>query len=296
MRIAHVTDIHWFQAPRLSQLPGKRTLGTANLYLRGRHHHFPAEVQQALMEHLTELAPDAVVVTGDLTSQATPEEFQKAKTALVPVLSRQPSMVIPGNHDLYTVGSQQERRIQKYFGDWMHLGPHGLGRLDLDQVTVIGLDPNRPTWINASGVLPDEQLNGLSRLLDNPELQGRTVVIAIHYPIVDRNGEVYDGMHHGLVNASELIAVLKSASTVPAMLICGHQHHGFRATVDLGHGKSTQVVNCGSSGYAYLPEKRRAAAMNVYEIDGSGLHKIERYMYGENGFVSELGGAYATGR
>ena len=51
------------------------------------------------------------------------------------------------------------------FGPWMGLQPDGLGRLDLGDLTVIGLDPNRPTWLGASGRVPEAQLGALADTL-----------------------------------------------------------------------------------------------------------------------------------
>ena len=112
-RIAHVTDIHWMVQPPLARLPGKRLIGSANLYLRGRRSHFCENVQSELMRHVLRLKPDALLISGDLTAQALPAEFEKAKRELQPVLEAIPTFLINGNHDVYTVGAQQERRIEQ---------------------------------------------------------------------------------------------------------------------------------------------------------------------------------------
>ena len=76
MRIAHATDIHWFVPPTPRQLGFKRVLGTANLYLRGRRHHFDRGAQRALVAHLRRVEADLILITGDLTAQALPAEFE----------------------------------------------------------------------------------------------------------------------------------------------------------------------------------------------------------------------------
>jgi 3',5'-cyclic AMP phosphodiesterase CpdA len=295
MRIAHATDIHWFVPPNLSDLWSfKRSLGIANLYLRGRKDHFPEKVQADLVARIAELAPDMVVITGDLTATALRAEFAKARAALEPLLSTFPTLVIPGNHDVYTRGAQGERRIRKFFEPWMHLvGP--LGRLDLDDLTVLGLDPNRANLVVASGELPREQLDALATQLADPALRDRSVLLAIHYPLLDRNGQIYDRAEHGLTNARELVAVLDRAPKRPLAILHGHEHHGFRVPLPLADGSSIPIFNCGSSGYAYRPDRRRAAAFNVYTVAEGGI-VVDRYLYGPDGFAPEPGGAYATGR
>lgn len=295
MRIAHATDIHWFVPPPMHRLPGKRTLGTATLYGRGRRHHFSEAVQSALVGHLVELAPDLVIITGDLTAQALPEEFALAKSALDPVLSHIPTFVQAGNHDVYTNGSYRERRLAQYFAPWMHMKEGDpVARLDHGVVTVLGLDPCRPHW-SASGRIPPDQLDRLAEILSGDDLEGRTILLALHYPVVDRRGDVYDGALHGLRNAEALLALLREAAHKPIALLHGHKHHGYRVDLDLdGHTMTT--LDPGSSGYAFDAKGDRAACMNLYELTPSGELQVERFRFDGDTFAPEAGGAYASGR
>ena len=295
VRIAHVTDIHWTLRPRVRTLASKRLLQQANQIVGRRAKHFCTDVQNHLIEHLVELAPDALFVTGDLTTTALEEEFILAKAALQPLLESTPTLVIPGNHDVYTRGSVREQRMQKHFSPWMGLdGPHApVARLDVGDVTLLGLDPTRPHPILSSGVVPIAQLDKLVEVLDT--LGDRAVVLGLHYPILDRHGEIYDGMNHGLRNAATLRQRLASASHLPVAILHGHEHHGFTVDLDLS-GRSVPIFNSGSSGYANLPTKRRAAAMCVYTIEHGALTQVERYLHTPDGFQPEPGGAYATGR
>jgi len=292
MRIAHATDIHWFVPPTLRDLTVKRGLGTANLYVMGRRAHFDLTVQEALVRHLVALQPDLVVITGDLTAQALDSEFALARAQLQPVIDAVPLFVIPGNHDLYTPGAQRTDRIARHFGPELHRDG-ALHRLDLGEITVLGLDPNRPTWFTASGVVPAHQLAALGDALADPALADRFVVLALHYPIVGPRGEVYDNRRHGLRNARDLLAVLEAAPTRPQMVLHGHRHHGYRATLPVGDIVS---FNCGSSGYAHMPDHDRAACMNVYTVADRALAEVERYRFDGAAFAPEPGGAYATGR
>jgi 3',5'-cyclic AMP phosphodiesterase CpdA len=294
MRIAHVTDVHWMVPPRVWDMTPKRAIGFANLFMLGRRHHFQEEVQAALMEHILQLEPDVFLLTGDLTGTALDAEFEKARGALAPVLERFPSLVLPGNHDVYTRGAQRTHRMAEWFSEWMGLSTPPLARLDVGGVVVFGLDPNRPQLLSASGRLPDDQLIALAEALADPTLKGRFVVLCLHYPILDRHGAVYDNASHGLRNASALIEVLEQAPCKPDLVLHGHEHHGFRVNLTLSSG-SVPIFDCGSSGYAYMPDRGRAAAMNVYSVADATLASVERYIYDGSGFSPEEGGAYSTG-
>lgn len=292
-RLVHATDLHWYMRPPLRSVTGKRVFGSANLYLRGRVRHFSPEVQRLAVAKLAELEPDIAVITGDLTAQALHQEFARARQALDPLLHAAPTMVMNGNHDVYTAGSARNDRIAQYFPDTLHRIEGGISRLDHGPVTVIGLDPCRPHW-SASGVVPAVQLDALAVLLTNSDLQSQHVVLALHYPILHPNGEVYDRPAHGLRNASALIDVLRAAPKRPVAILHGHRHHGYRIDLDLGD-VAVPIFNPGSSGQAFDPRTERAACVNLYTID-DGRVDVTRYRHDGIDFVEEQGGAYSSGR
>src|SRR5471030_3362505 len=79
--------------------------------------HF-GRVDPALLEPLRRrvlgLAPDVVVVSGDLTQRAKTEEFKAARAFLDTLPG--PQIVVPGNHDipLYNVASRFLTPLRKY--------------------------------------------------------------------------------------------------------------------------------------------------------------------------------------
>ena len=293
-RVAHITDIHWMTPPPIRRLPGKRLVGSANLYLMDRKSHFCENVQAELMSHVQNLSPDCLLISGDLTAQALPAEFEKAKQSLQPILNNTPTFLINGNHDVYTVGSKREKRTENYFREHMHInGPIQIW--DCESRLVLGLDASRPHPFLASGVVPRVQLDALLNALNDDIDAAKPVILVLHYPILDREGALYNGSKHGLRNAEELISVLKEGGRKPNLIVHGHVHHGYTVSLELGT-TTCPIHDCGSSGYAYLPDLRRAAAMNVYEFDGANLVGLTRYLYDGKQFSPEPGGPYATGR
>lgn len=289
IRIAHCTDVHWTERPSfLESVKSKRIFGAMNVVF-GRGARFGRDVQQALVDAMAAQRPDAVVVTGDLTSTAMPQEFAVAKAALEPLLSTHPSMVTPGNHDLYTIGAERSRRVNRFFEPWMRIGPDGIGRLDVGDATILSLDPNRAR-VESSGFVPRVQLDALLAALAS--LAGRHVVLALHYPLFDRHGSPYDGWNHGLRNAREVIAALESAPIRPKLVLHGHVHHGYRIDHPVPGGT---MITCdpGSGGYRYDPAHHRAAAFNVYTIgDEIG---VERFLWNGTAFLPETPGPYQSG-
>ena len=75
-------------------------------------------IREALDQALS-IDPDVVVMTGDLTAQALDAEFSEARALLDPILSRFPTVMIPGNHDTYVRESTPGDRMRELFGQWM---------------------------------------------------------------------------------------------------------------------------------------------------------------------------------
>ena len=270
MKIAHITDIHFQTAPDPLRMGlGKRWLGSFNLYALGRRHEFALAVQQAVVARLEALAPDLVLVSGDLTAQAIPAEFALARATLAPVLDQVPTFVVAGNHDAYTRGAARTKRITATFGPWMGLGGP-IARRDVGGVTVLGLDPNRP-GVLSSGRVPDAELDGLRAALADPALADRFVVLVVHYPLYGPTGKVYDNVSHGLVNARAVLDVFDAAPKRPDLVVHGHKHHGYGSAHRCPDGQLVPIRNPGSSGQAHDDDHDRAASIGLYTVEAGQL-------------------------
>ncbi len=279
--------------PTARQLLGKRLLGTANLYLGGRRSHFTRAAQEALVQAVEEQAPDAVVCTGDLTAQGTPEEFEAACGLLRPVFAARPSMVVPGNHDTYTGDAVASGALEHYFGEW--LGQGSWPRLHLlgEDVAVVALQVCEPR-MDSAGRVPQDQIDGLAAVFQDPSIGDRAVFVALHYPLRGRGGEPYGPRARALFGARELEAALGPHAGRLSAILHGHEHHGFRTSVSLG-GVDVPILNPGAGGYAHLPHKRRTAHFTVYTVEAGGLAGVERFAFDGRCFEPEAGGAWATG-
>jgi predicted phosphodiesterase len=289
VKIVHLTDIHVQTAPELREMTAKRMLGTANLYVLGRRSKFSETAQRAAVQATVDEAPDAVIFTGDLTAQALDAEFSQARAILDPILTRFPTIMIPGNHDTYVRENTPGDRMRELFGPWM--GDPAPSAVVLGDVAcaVVETCRNHPM---STGYTPPDQLEPLAGILDSHA--DRFVFLCMHYPLVDRNGDPYDKWAHRLSNAPAVRAHLSQMSGIGAILH-GHVHHGYRTTLETADGP-VPVLNPGSSGYACIPETDRTAHLNIYEITDGRLAEVRRLTFDGETFTPEAGGAYATGR
>lgn len=249
----------------------------------------------ALVKALTAAKTDALVLSGDLTAQALPSEFEIARGALKELIAQTPTFVVPGNHDVYTQGSKKNRRIQHYFGDLMGLSDtSSLGLMEHGDYLFVGLDPNRPTMIQASGILPKIQLEELENLLNSDAVQEKNIVLVIHYPILGPKGSPYNNVHHGLLNAQCLIDTLNRSRKRPLMALHGHKHHGYRAELSVGD-TLLPTFNPGAGGMVLDDRKKHTGAYNIYTVNGNRVEKIERFIWNGEQFHAEVQGCYSSG-
>lgn len=289
MKIAHITDIHVQAPPRLSELTGKRLLGTANLYLLGRRSKFSEAAQVAAVEAVVAAEPDVVVFTGDLTAQALDAEFSAARALLDPILSRFPTVMIPGNHDTYVREQTPGDRMRELFGAWMGDGTPAL--IVHEDIAFLTLETCRCHPLS-SGVTPEEQLSRASALLE--QAQGKFTFLCIHYPLLGRHGEPYGPATRALSNGDQVRDWLQGTSGINA-IVHGHEHHGFKTEIPGGEGP-IDILNPGASGYAYLPDQDRTSHLCFYEIEDGAIQHIDRLRFDGEVFNLEAGGAWSSGR
>jgi 3',5'-cyclic AMP phosphodiesterase CpdA len=293
MRIAHITDIHVMEPPRLSQIWGKRAMGSVNLFVLGRHAKFSRVVQESLVDAVRSQKVDALVFTGDATAQALKEEFQTFKDLYGDLFSEQPTVAIPGNHDTYTNQSCRTRVMEQFLGDWTGTGNWPRLHLVNEQLACVAVDSCRAGLLS-SGKVDRDQLTRLDQMLGSSVLANRAVFVLIHYPLRGRKGEPYGPSSRALSNAREVEAVLLGHAHRITAILHGHEHHGFQTELTDGK-RRISILNPGSSGYAFTPETDRTAHFNVYTLEEKKL-TTKRFRFDGEQFSPEPGGAYATRR
>ncbi|HEY6878014.1 MAG TPA: metallophosphoesterase [Polyangiales bacterium] len=235
IRVLHFSDVHVqedvLRMPTL-ELLGKRTLALGNLWLtRGRLFRESVPKLTALARLAAREQVDFTICTGDYTALGTELEYVAARAA-IDALTRSPLgfCTVPGNHDLYLADALRHTRFERHFGafttsDWPEYavdGAYPFVRLVGDSFAVVGVNsakPN-PNPFSSAGLVPAPQLAALRRLLDDPRLGERRVMVITHYGILRRDGRP-DSDHHGLVNAQALVAACARPNV---MLAHGHIH------------------------------------------------------------------------
>jgi 3',5'-cyclic AMP phosphodiesterase CpdA len=221
MRIVHVSDIHfWHYAINPLRLLSKRLLGMSSLVLL-RARRFRLERASDLVERVSDLDPDHILITGDLTTTALPKEFHSARLALAPWLDDPARVtIVPGNHDRYTMRAHRSRRFERYFGAFCNEGEFPFLRMLDSETAILGLDPTKAS-ITARGELPSAQMRKCEEILAGARAVSR-LLVACHYPVAVPPDYRHEYAVKPMVNADEAGRWL---ATIGAHLYCcGHVH------------------------------------------------------------------------
>jgi 3',5'-cyclic AMP phosphodiesterase CpdA len=288
MKIAHFSDLHLLclEGVPMTRFLNKRFTGWLNLKLkRGSIHR--SEYVRAIAREIGRLEVDHVVVTGDLTNLALESEFELARELFERDLGIDPSRltVVPGNHDLYTRGSMTSRRFEQFFGTWLQSDlpelavDAGAGRFPVvklrEHVAFVSLSSAVPRLpLVAAGELGAEQILALRKILAHPEVASRTLVLALHHPVVHAWSRLKVHVE-GLRDAESLVPELRAVSR--GLLLHGHLHRRIQRTLKTDAGKLTQVGATSAS--LHHDEVDRMAGFNLYELGATGEARVEAWVY-----------------
>ncbi len=266
----------------LRELLSKRSLSRI-AWRRKRHAHSPA-VLAAIVDDVKAYAPDHIVLTGDLTNFATPEEFAAASVWLRELSPPQGLTLSPGNHDALTGVSGADRFTP--WADW--LGDEGESFPYVRRrgpVAVINLCSALPTaFYLAQGELGASQLERLGAILQAAGREGLYRMVLLHHPITV--GMV--SWRKSLVDAAPLRETLRRHGA--ELVLHGHAH---APTIAMTAGPAGAIPVLGApSASSGAHGRHPAARWHGLEIerDGAGFSTrvVARGLTADGG-IEELG-------
>ena len=262
--LAHVTDLHLVEREH-----AKRT-GSCRHRLRflsaGRR--LDAEGRRAkALTALRDATRHArhVVVTGDLTEDGIPAQFELLAEVLgeIRVDPRRVTLV-PGNHDRYAAGSNFADALRgplrafaasSAAGRAIELGRHA--RL-LPVSTAIA-----QSWVRSVGRLSDDDVERIDGFAADARRAGKLAVVAQHHPPHGYGGAAWNFID-GLLNAAVGRALM--CAHVGLQFLHGHTHKHESAV--FAAGRPAQAHSAGAV-------VARAGHVRYYQVDSEGLIAVD---------------------
>ncbi|ODU72894.1 MAG: phosphodiesterase [Microbacterium sp. SCN 71-21] len=240
--LIHLSDTHF--------LAGNRPLG-------GRYDTSANLAATLARIDAMRIAPDAIVITGDLTDLGEPEAYASLRAVVEPFAARlaAPVVWVAGNHD-------ERPALRAGLLDAAPTEEPVTGVWDLGGLRLIALDSTVPGWHH--GELGDAQLSWLRDLLAHPAPLG--TLLALHHPPLPSHVPLFDILE--LRDQPALAEVV--AGTDVRGILAGHLHYSTHGTF-AGVPVSVAAATCYTMDLA-------APAAKVNGMDaGQSFHLVHVY-------------------
>lgn len=236
LTIAHITDIH-----------------TGSQY-------FITNLMTRVVAEINELKPEALVVTGDLTTMGFRPEFTTAKSFIDQIRVAN-KVVIPGNHDSRNVGYIHFEEL---------FGPR-FSALHLDGISIIALDSSVPD-LN-SGHIGRERYGWLKEQFASAK---GIRIFAMHHHLLPVPGT---GRERNIVHdAGDLLEVLLDCDV--DLSIHGHKH------VPWAWRFENLVTATAATCSTLRLRGNIKPSYNIYEVNQNTISIYRKYPYGEKVLIA----------
>lgn len=179
---------------------------------------FDEDLARSTQERINAMAPDVVVVVGDLTAEGYEWEFDAAAEWLDGLDS--PRVVVPGNHDARNLGYLHFERLfgERFPVRRLELDDERAAAVDAPGLTVVGLDSSEPD-VNL-GRIGREWYGEIPKRFAHPD---DVRVFVVHHHLVSIPGTGRE--RSTIVDAGEVLDLLSRLRI--DLVLSGHKHVPF---------------------------------------------------------------------
>jgi 3',5'-cyclic AMP phosphodiesterase CpdA len=240
--------------------------------------HFGTErapVVEALIELVHRLAPDLVVLSGDITQRARAHEFAAAR-AFVQTLTVPRVLAIPGNHDI-ALFDLISRFSRPYAGFQRAFGEQLEPTYSSADCLALGVKTTR-RYRHVDGEISEEQRERVAASLRSATVE-QVRLIVVHQPVAVPRESEQKNVVHG--HAAAITAWAEAGADV---ILAGHVHLPFILPLHELRPELPRRVWAVNAGTAISSRTRHDAgnSVNVVLIDGARARPsctVQRFTY-----------------
>ena len=223
--------------------------------------YFVPNLMHRVIEELNEMAPDAVVVSGDLTNEGFRPEY-KAWLAYAERI-RSPLFTVPGNHDSRNVGYLH---FEELVGPrmWVH---------DVGDVRIVGIDSSEPD-LN-EGKVGRVHYDWISERFSHP---AALKIFVLHHHLLPIPGTGRE--RSTVMDAGDLLEVLVHAGV--NVVLSGHKHVPYVWRLE-----DLYVANAGTVSSMRVRGHTKPC-YNVLEFDGDDVRIFRRFPFGDRQLMASF--------
>lgn len=215
--------------------------------------YFISNLMTRTIDELNELAPQALVVTGDMTDEGLRQEYKTVRVFLDRIECKN-VVTIPGNHDSRNVGYVH---FEEFFGARNKV-------LGFGGVTIVGEDSSEPDL--DSGRIGRERYRWIQDQFEEDNFK----IFSLHHHLLPVPGT---GRERNIVyDAGDLLEVLLRVGV--DVVLCGHKHvpHVWRL-------ENLVVVNAGTVSSLRL-RGRTKPCYNLIAVEDDRVRIYRKYPFG----------------
>jgi len=233
----------------------------------------PTEALDDILERVTVIDPDIVVLAGDLTTDGYEWEYEQAAEWVARI--EHPKIIIPGNHDSRNVGYVHFRRL---FGDpysryQATFDEERAERLRATGFTIVGIDSSEPD-VN-EGRVGRDRYGWIREQFDEPD---HIKILTVHHHLVGIPGT---GRERNIVlDAADVLLTLTDLDI--DLVLSGHKHVPFFWGVN-----GLLICNSGTAGTRRV-RAGSPPSWNELHIDAATIKVFTHYVLDERRELSVI--------
>ncbi|MCP4656339.1 MAG: 3',5'-cyclic-nucleotide phosphodiesterase, partial [bacterium] len=181
-------------------------------------HHVP-EVAAGVLDLIARRRPALVVLSGDLTQRAKPQQFREARAFVDRIAAEAETLVVPGNHDV-PLWRVWERLFSRYGVYRRHFSEELEPVFRDEELLVVGIN-SAFNWTTANGRITLSRLRQVGELLAQAP-PGVAKIITVHHELIPAPSF---GTQRVLRNAHEAVDLFSRSGV--ELVLAGHLHQAY---------------------------------------------------------------------